>query len=93
MARWGGDEFLVVLEEQQSGERAEQILEAVATEVAGTPLPVTADGVAKLGISWGLSRPGPDDDNATVVSRADAALYRAKQRTRGETESYPLPAS
>lgn len=82
VARWGGDEFLVVLEEQQTGERAEEILAAVAREVAGTPLPVSNMGVAQLGISWGLSRPGPDDDNATVVSRADAELYRSKQRLR-----------
>lgn len=93
VARWGGDEFLVVMEEQQSGDQAEQILEAVSQEVAGTPFPVTDDGVAQLGISWGLSRPGPDDDNAAVVSRADAALYRSKQRSRSTAEPYPLPAS
>lgn len=91
VARWGGDEFLVVLEEQQTGERAEQILESVAREVAGTPLPVTEDGVAQLGISWGLSRPGPEDDNAAVVSRADAALYRSKQRSRGAGDPVAFP--
>jgi diguanylate cyclase (GGDEF)-like protein len=91
VARWGGDEFLVVLEEPQSGERAEHILESVAREVGDTPLPVSEEGVAKLGISWGLSRPGPDDDNAAVVSRADAALYRAKQHSRSVTEPVSLP--
>ncbi len=93
VARWGGDEFLVVLEEQQTGERAEEILEAVAREVAGTPLPVSNMGVAQLGISWGLSRPGPDDDNATVVSRADAELYRSKQRLREAADPVASPSS
>ncbi|MBA2519948.1 MAG: GGDEF domain-containing protein [Chloroflexia bacterium] len=83
VARWGGDEFLVVLMEHDDGPAAGAVLMAVRKEIAAAPLPMVRAGERRLGISWGLSWPVPGEDLATVVERADAALYRAKQRSRG----------
>jgi diguanylate cyclase (GGDEF)-like protein len=80
VARWGGDEFLVVLTEQRQAESAEAVLDRVAGEVAIAPMPVTSAEEVRLGVSWGLAWPNPGETTANVVGRADAALYRAKHR-------------
>jgi diguanylate cyclase (GGDEF)-like protein len=82
VARWGGDEFLVVLAESDAAEPAEAILTAVATEVAATPLAVAGTGEARLGVSWGLVWPTAGEGTVNVVGRADAALYRNKHQAR-----------
>jgi diguanylate cyclase (GGDEF)-like protein len=82
IARWGGDEFLVVLTESDGADPAESILKAVATEVAATPLAVAGAGQARLGVSWGLVWPTQGEGTDNVVGRADAALYRAKHQMR-----------
>jgi len=73
----------VVLMEHDDGPAAGAVLMAVRKEIAAAPLPMVRAGERRLGISWGLSWPVPGEDLATVVERADAALYRAKQRSRG----------
>jgi diguanylate cyclase (GGDEF)-like protein len=80
VARWGGEEFLVLLPEcETSGaeELAARLQERIrALEVAGDegPLKVTAT----LGVA--TRRSGEDVD--AVVRRADAALYRGKEAGR-----------
>lgn len=82
VARWGGDEFLVVLVEAGEREQTETVLASVARNVAAAPLPVVGAGDTRLGVSWGLARAMPGEGTANVVERADAALYSAKQRSR-----------
>ena len=84
VARWGGDEFLVVFTEAAGSSAAEQLLAEVAADIAAKPIAVTHDGRARLGVSWGLAWPAPGEPGPTVISRADAALYRAKQLARLE---------
>lgn len=80
VARWGGEEFLVLLPEcETSGaeELAARLQERIrALEVGGDegPLKVTAT----LGVA--TRRSGEDID--AVVRRADAALYRGKEAGR-----------
>lgn len=81
-ARWGGDEFLVVLNETGGRGAAETILTAAAQEVAATPLAVAAAGESRLGVSWGLVWPTQGESPVNVIARADAALYRAKHQVR-----------
>jgi diguanylate cyclase (GGDEF)-like protein len=80
-ARWGGEEFVVVARNADApgtvvvAERIRTALAAAAIfDGAGIPIPVTAScGVAVL-------RAG--DDVATVLTRADEALYAAKRSGR-----------
>jgi diguanylate cyclase (GGDEF)-like protein len=81
VARIGGDEFAVVLEELDDGEEArrvaQRILNAFATPliVDGKLLPVTASiGVALY--------PDHESDEAGLLRTADRALYRAKDLGR-----------
>ncbi|MEZ5117063.1 MAG: PAS domain S-box protein [Candidatus Nanopelagicales bacterium] len=80
VGRFGGDEFLVVLngipEAEDLGEVAAKLLAAVRGTV------VHADESISLSVSLGAVLAGSDDDPDTVLRRADEALYRAKQSGR-----------
>ena len=82
VARFGGDEFVVLLEAISGPETAAQvatkILRALSQpyELAGRSLTLTA--------SLGLSLfPQDGDDGATLIRNADVAMYQSKRR-RGE---------
>ena len=77
LVRMGGDEFAAILvgaDEQGGGATARMLVEAVR-EVSGEGRAVTA--------SIGLARIEADDDPASVLARADAAMYAAKAAGRG----------
>ncbi|WP_211209799.1 sensor domain-containing diguanylate cyclase [Uliginosibacterium gangwonense] len=77
ICRWGGEEFSVILKDsplQQATEVAEKLRQAI-TEECGAG--VTASfGVAQLDLG------GPDASAESLLGRADAALYAAKQAGR-----------
>lgn len=84
IARWGGEEFLLVLTdtpEMEGFQVAERIREAVASYDFGLGHPIT--------ISLGLaSYNGQPLSSNELVSRADQALYHAKQTGRNKTIRY-----
>ena len=87
IARWGGEEFLVVMPDcdiQAALARAEQVRDSV-TRLAVAALPA---GYA-LSISIGAADWPIGTELNTVVSRADAALYRAKEAGRNRVELAP----
>ncbi len=91
-ARFGGDEF-VVLAPGITPEQAALLAERIRASVAATPLHVASGADVSLTVSIGvasivLSREDLDLKNAAeqLLSRADAALYRAKQRGRNCVE-------
>ncbi len=84
VARFGGDEFVVVCEavdERAALALGERLREAIQLPllVAGAPHELTAS----IGVALGDG--GPDG----LLARADAALYRAKARGRGRVELAP----
>jgi diguanylate cyclase (GGDEF)-like protein/PAS domain S-box-containing protein len=87
VARFGGDEFVVLLQHvADRGELrdvAQRILDALAApiHVGGEP----ADVGASVGIAIAS---GPDDDADALVRNADAAMYRAKEQGRGRYEFF-----
>jgi diguanylate cyclase (GGDEF)-like protein len=77
VARFGGDEFVVLAGELDRAEDAANIAEKIA-DMVGMPLAV--DGVTeRIGCSIGISV-FPDDAEETevLIGRADAAMYAAK---------------
>ncbi|MCJ8144140.1 GGDEF domain-containing protein [Ancylobacter sp. A5.8] len=81
--RIGGEEFVVVAPHtplEQGGALAERLrftIEHTVMEKKGLRIPIT--------VSLGVAQLRPEDDLATLLARADAALYRAKElgRNRG----------
>jgi two-component system, cell cycle response regulator len=92
-ARFGGDEF-VVLAPGIPLEHAAALAERIRTAVCATPLQVAPDTTLTLTVSIGvacitLPRNESDLQGAAerLLSEADSALYRAKQKGRNRVES------
>jgi diguanylate cyclase (GGDEF)-like protein len=79
LARWGGEEFLLMLPETELA-AAGALLERLRQDVAAMALPGLA-GV-KVTFSAGLSMRAGAEPFADTIGRADKALYRAKSAGR-----------
>ena len=87
VGRYGGDEFVVVAAIHDPEE-----LKVLATRLADAiqqPIELP-QGTFRLSASVGLAHPGPGDTAATLLGRADTAMYIAKQHAEGGG-GYPLP--
>jgi diguanylate cyclase (GGDEF)-like protein/PAS domain S-box-containing protein len=90
VARFGGDEFVVVREGVRSAWEASRIGERMIQAVTGE-LPINGEEVyltASLGIAVG----GPGDTAEGLLRDADAAMYGAKDRGRGRVELFDAAA-
>lgn len=78
VARYGGDEFVIVLEGQHTTEDPANLAEKILN-MLHEPV-VTADGRFSVGASIGIAIYPTDADNAeSLLKMADDAMYRAKQ--------------
>ncbi|BBI99817.1 hypothetical protein FGKAn22_15100 [Ferrigenium kumadai] len=73
LARWGGEEFMVVVPHLNSSEAA-KLAEKLRERVETTAF----TGVGRLSCSFGVAQFAPDDTADTLTGRADQALYLAK---------------
>ncbi len=82
IARWGGDEFLVVTwqaeGEGEEGSSAERVLGRVAEDLRENPLVLPDGEEASFTFSGGVSRWQPGGDPGRLLSKGDEGLYRAK---------------
>ena len=80
-ARYGGDEFIVLLPETPA-QAALDVAERIRNAISGTPLSFEGKSLASS-VSIGVAC-FPDDGRTldTLATRADRALYQAKQRGR-----------
>ena len=89
LARFGGDELAVCLEQVTGTEPANRIADRMATALRA---PFVLDGeqrfvTASFGIA--LARPeDPDSSPDALLRDADAAMYRAKERGKARTEVF-----
>lgn len=74
IARWGGEEFLVILPHADAA-GLQRVAERLCAAIAAVPVARVPQVTASLGTT--LTRPGDTLD--TVLQRADLALYRAKE--------------
>jgi diguanylate cyclase (GGDEF)-like protein len=78
VARFGGDEFAVLLPGIEIGQ-AQQTAERLRQHMAGISPPSLSTPIT---ISIGVSTNREADDVASLVARADSAMYEAKERGR-----------
>ena len=87
-ARFGGDEFAVLLGGGRAGD-LERLAGRLTAAMSASPVPLGGEGseVVTLSICGALAEPSPEErDYRTLAERlmaeADAALYRAKSAGR-----------
>ncbi|WP_303870190.1 diguanylate cyclase [Acetobacterium wieringae] len=81
VGRWGGEEFLIIMPNTTLADAtvmAEWLRQAVASHAFTTAGQVT--------ISLGVAAFATDNAPETIVSRADTALYKAKEKGRNRVE-------
>lgn len=87
-ARYGGEEFCVILPttELEGGVAvAEQIRKAIGAKALKSAR--TGQSYGQITLSIGCAMLRPDDSAETLIERADAALYYAKQNGRNRTNT------
>ena len=90
LARWGGDEFVLLLSDTPAAAAAE-MLERVRSALAARVLPHGA-GCIRMTVSIGWAQHQRGEPLAETLERADHALYDAKARGRNRVVCADLPA-
>jgi len=86
VARWGGDEFAVLVEHATSAQEIVDIAERLAASIAATAFRV-ADRDVPLTASVGVALAGTGDP-AYLLRNADVAMSRAKESGGGRVEVF-----
>ena len=86
LARWGGEEFMVLLPETDA-EGAARLAERLRRRVAGEPFETV--GAVSISLGAGQWREGEDEDG--FLRRVDDALYAAKAAGRNRVEPAAPP--
>lgn len=84
LARWGGEEFVLILDGRDLAQ-ATQVAEDLRREVHAA----TLGGIGDVTISVGAAQVHPGEALATLLERADKALYAAKDQGRNCVVSAP----
>ncbi len=81
-ARWGGEEFLVLVR-GAAGDGVARVAEALRSAISSAPI----EPVGIVTASFGVAPYRPHDSIADWLARADAALYGAKAAGRDRVEA------
>ena len=87
LARWGGDEFLLLLSDMEP-HSAQTLLERTREAIAALPVPNAPPGL-RLSMSAGLALHLPHSSPQETLERADQALYAAKDQGRNRVALAP----
>ncbi|HKA66809.1 MAG TPA: sensor domain-containing phosphodiesterase, partial [Solirubrobacterales bacterium] len=81
-ARFGGDEFVILLDGIPSPKHAAQVSDRIVTAMR---VPFVFPGFElRVGVSVGIAPGGPTLSAEDLIARADAAMYAAKKRGKGQ---------
>ncbi len=87
LARWGGDEFIMILRQIKSPDQAVKVAQRVI-QILEPPF-VFEGQELHVSVSVGISIfPSDGDDMETLIKNADTAMYRAKESGRGRCQLY-----
>jgi diguanylate cyclase (GGDEF)-like protein len=80
VGRWGGEEFLILLQ-HVSYSQASAKLESLRKAIELSPVE-SGGGCLKVTMSFGCSLPRKGDNPSSIVTRADEYLYKSKREGR-----------
>jgi diguanylate cyclase (GGDEF)-like protein len=89
VARWGGEEFILLLPEsdvQQAANHAERLRRGMSEMRV-----LSGDSVLTMTSSFGIAGRAADMSLEAMIDAADVLLYEAKRRGRNQVCSVPLP--
>lgn len=88
VARFGGDEFIILLEQLHQSEDAARFATQLINDMS-QPWLLSNNAEVRIGASIGISvYPDHGAEGEILLSNADAALYRAKEQGRGRFAYY-----
>ena len=86
VARWGGEEFLVLLPET-SGKEAKEVADRMQTIISQTPMFIN-DREIHLSMTFGVAECTSDARINDCIALADEALYKGKENGRNQVVLY-----
>jgi|TARA_B110000902_G_scaffold3897_1_gene4483 diguanylate cyclase (GGDEF)-like protein len=87
ISRWGGDEFVMLLENIKDVEDIDNIVEKIVEELAKPTM--TGGHLLHVSTSIGIARfPQDGDDSVSLLKHADISMYRAKAQGPGKFEYF-----
>lgn len=84
VGRYGGEEFIILMPHTRL-DSAKRVAERIRRHIMQTPVKVNRVEIP-ITISLGLTQAVHNDDNRSLIGRADAALYDAKNAGRNRVE-------
>ncbi len=87
VARFGGDEFVILIEDDAEGEAPIRLAEQIAAALEA-PFVLPSGQEVYLTVSIGLALAGDHQTGDGWLRDADAAMYRAKERGRNRLELF-----
>jgi len=89
VARWGSDEFAVLVEDAGSVQEVAEIAERLAAAIAAEPFQAGGQQIAlTASVGVALAEAGPDSPPGLVLRNADVAMSRAKEAGGDRVEIY-----
>ncbi len=85
LCRWGGDEF-IILAEDCTAEQALRLAEDARHAIHATNF-APGKNIKPVTLSVGITQVIPGDGQDSLIDRADAALYKAKENGRDRIET------
>jgi len=86
--RYGGEEFIIVLPKTELSS-AVNVAERVRTTIEATKMKDNNGDIFGVTASQGVSSYESGEDEYSLISRADSALYKAKENGRNRIETSP----
>jgi diguanylate cyclase (GGDEF)-like protein len=82
LARWGGDEFVLVLHDASPFAATELVLQRILRDLKDSPVRMPQGEELVMRITIGACRYSGETDLRELVAKADEALYEAKREER-----------
>jgi diguanylate cyclase len=82
LARWGGDEFILVLRDGSPFVQTEAVLQRIVRDLKDSPLRLPQGEELTLTVTVGASRYSGEEDLRELLAKADEGMYEAKREGR-----------